>query len=281
MTTLQPSEPGVVRRSDLIRDATRRRLLTHAEELRLAKRIERGDLTAKAEMIECNLGLVSALARTHGGRGVAFEDLFQEGTLGLVRAVEKFDHRHSLKFSTYAVWWIRRSLINAIGASRTIRVPAGAGRQLAAIDRAEYELRLAGRTPPSVDAIAAHAGLQPRSVVALQQSARVTASLDELVGEAGTRLGDLIADRDAVEASEQAAQLDSERQVWRMLRVLPERHRQVLLRRYGLLGDEAETHQQVALALGVGEERSRQLEREALHWLRELGGGRQSESLAG
>ena len=281
MTTLQQSAAGAVRHSDLTRDASRRRLLTHAEELLLAQRIERGDLAAKTQMIECNLRLVFAVARTYGGRGVAFEDLVQEGTLGLVRAVEKFDHRRSLKFSSYAVWWIRRSLMNAIGASRTIRVPAGAVRQLAAIDRAESDLRRAARTPPSVEAIAARAGLQPRSVLALQQSARVTASLDELVGEGGTPLGDLIADRDAVDASEQATELESEQQLWRMLRVLPERHRQVLLRRYGLPGDEAETHDQIARALGVGEERSRQLEREALHWLRELGGGRQSESLAG
>jgi RNA polymerase primary sigma factor len=281
MTPLRQSDAGGGRHSDLTRDATRRGLLTHAEELLLAKRIERGDLAAKTQMIECNLRLVFALARTYGGRGVAFEDLVQEGTLGLVRAVEKFDHRRSLKFSTYALWWIRRSLMNAIGASRTIRVPAGAGRQLAAIDRAASELRRAARTPPSVEAIAARTGLQPRSVVALQQSARVTASLDELVGDEGTPLGELIADRDAVDASEEAARLESEQQVWRMLRVLPERHRQVLLRRYGLLGDEAETHQQIALGLGVGEDRSRQLEREALHWLRELGGGRQCESLAG
>jgi RNA polymerase primary sigma factor len=279
--TTQGSDAGAARQSDLTRDANRRRLLTHAEELLLAKRIERGDVAAKTQMIECNLRLVFAVARAYAGRGVGFEDLVQEGTLGLVRAVEKFDHRRSLKFSTYAVWWIRRSLFNAIGASRTIRVPAGAGRQLAAIDRAEYELRRAGRTSPSVEAIAAHAGLQRRSVVALQQSARVTASLDELVGDEATPLGDLIADRGAVDASEHAARRESERQVWRMLRLLPERHRRVVLRRYGLLGDEGETHQEIALALGVSEERSRQLEREALHWLRELGGGRQSESLAG
>jgi RNA polymerase primary sigma factor len=109
----------------------RRRLLTSAEEIRLAKRIERGDLHAKDEMVERNLPLVVSVARRYRGRGVPFDDLVQEGTVGLVRAVELFDHRRGLRFSTYADWWIRRSVMNALGGARTIRIPAAAGRRLA------------------------------------------------------------------------------------------------------------------------------------------------------
>src|SRR3954451_8536713 len=111
-------------------DATDERLLTAAEEIQLAKRIERGDLTAKRAMIERNLRLVYWLAERYRGRGAPYDDLVQEGTVGLVRAVEKFDHRRGLKFSTYAVWWIRRSLANAVLDARTIRVPADASYRL-------------------------------------------------------------------------------------------------------------------------------------------------------
>src|SRR3954468_6219008 len=119
-------------------------LLTAADEVRLARRIEQGDMAAKDEMIVRNLRLVHALASRYRGRGVPVEDLVQEGTLGLMRAVERFDHRRGLKFSTYAVWWIRRSLSDAVGDARAIRVPAAARRQLAAMQRAEAELRHAG-----------------------------------------------------------------------------------------------------------------------------------------
>src|SRR3954453_2362526 len=128
----------------LRRQAARRPVLTAAEEVRLAKLIERGDLGAKEEMIERNLRLVFALARPYRGRGVSYDDLVQEGTVGLIRAVEKFDHRRGHKFSTYAVWWIRRSLPTAIRGARTIRIPASAGQQLGAIGRAEAELRRNG-----------------------------------------------------------------------------------------------------------------------------------------
>src|SRR3954447_11355274 len=119
-------------------------LLTAADEVRLARRIEQGDMAAKDEMIVRNLRLVHALAARYRGRGVPIEDLVQEGTLGLMRAVERFDHRRGLKFSTYAVWWIRRSVSDAAAAGRPIRIPAGAQRQLAAIQRAEADLRQAG-----------------------------------------------------------------------------------------------------------------------------------------
>ena len=124
------------------------RLLTGAEEIELAKRIERGDLAAKREMIERNLRLVHSLAQSYRGRGAAYDDLVQEATVGLVRAVEKFDHRHGGKFSTYAVWWIRRSLADAVIDARTIKIPSNASTRVAAVRRAERELeRLAAGSP--------------------------------------------------------------------------------------------------------------------------------------
>jgi RNA polymerase primary sigma factor len=262
------------------RDRHTRRVLTAVEEIRLAKRIEHGDMDAKHEMIERNLGLVHATARSYAGRGVSYDDLVQEGTVGLVRAVEKFDYHRGFKFSTYAVFWIRRSMTRAVSAERAIRIPESAAHQLAAIRGAEDELRRELSTPATDAAIAARTGLGPRTVTALRAAAQVTRSLDESVGDDGTPLAELVADSRAVDASEQVDQDESQRQVWRMLSALPPRHRQVILARYGLDGTEAQTHSEIAKGLGVGEERSRQLEREALHRLREMGGGRELGALA-
>jgi RNA polymerase primary sigma factor len=250
------------------------RLLTAAEEIRLAKRIERGDLAAKREMIERNRRLVLSIAQRYRGRGAPFDDLVQEGTIGLVRAVEKFDHRRGLKFSTYAVWWIRRSLANAVVDARTIRIPSNASDRLAAIHRAERELERLAPGSPSTEAIAERTGFSVRRVRVLREAASVTASLDEPVGEDGSALGELIADRQAVDPWRHADERDTHRQLWSVVGTLPDRHREVLLRRYGLRGEEPETHAEIGARIGVGEERSRQLEREALHRLRSLGDGR-------
>jgi RNA polymerase primary sigma factor len=250
------------------------RLLTAAEEIQLVKRIERGDLAAKREMIERNLRLVYSLAQRYRGRGAPYDDLVQEGTIGLVRAVEKFDHRRGLKFSTYAVWWIRRSLADAVVDARTIRIPSNASDRLAAVRRAERELERLARGSPSTEAIAERTGFSVRCVQALREAASVTASLDEPVGEDGSALGDLIADRQAVDPWRHTDERETYRQLWSMVGMLPDRHREVLLRRYGLRGKKPETHAEIGARLGVGEERSRQLEREALHRLRSLGDGR-------
>ena len=250
------------------------RLLTAAEEIQLAKRIERGDLAAKREMIERNLRLVHSLAQRYRGRGAAYDDLVQEGTIGLVRAVERFDHRRGLKFSTYAVWWIRRSLADAVIDARTIRIPSNASDRLAAIQRAERELEQLPPGGQSAEAIAERTGFSVRRVQALREAAFVTASLDEPVGENGSTLGDLIADSEAVDPWRHTDERETHRQLWSMVSMLPKRHREVLLRRYGLRGEEPETHAEIGARLGVGEERSRQLEREALHRLRSLGDGR-------
>jgi len=244
-------------------------LLTAADEIGLAQRIEQGDAAATDEMIVRNLRLVRALAARYSGRGVPFEDLVQEGTIGLMRAVEKFDHRRGLKFSTYAVWWIRRSLLDAIGEARTIRIPAAAARQMAAVRATDAELRRSGDAPTD-EAIAQRAGISQATVSVLRAAPHVSASLDQPVDDGSVALGELIAD-DAPDAVSLAEQAETRRQLWAVLRLLPERHRQVLARRYGLLGDRAQTHNEIGAWLGVSDERSRQLEREALHRLRELG----------
>jgi RNA polymerase primary sigma factor len=209
-------------------------LLSAADEIRLARRIEQGDMAAKDEMVVRNLRLVHALAARYTGHGAAYDDLVQEGTIGLIRAVEKFDHRRGLKFSTYAVWWIRRSLMDALSDARTIRIPRAAQRRMSVLPR-------------------------------------VTASLDQPVAHDLALLGELIADETTPDVGRQAEQHETRRQLFAALALLPERHRQVVVRRHGLVADCVQTHKQIGASLGIGEERSRQIERQALHRLRELG----------
>ena len=183
----------------------------------LARQIERGDLKAKERMIQSNLGLVRAIARTYRGGSAPFADLVQEGTIGLVRAVERFDHRRGVKFSTYAAWWIRRSMLDAIASSNVIRIPAKANQQLAAVHRAEAELERIGRRGASDAEIAARTDLSETTVRSLRAAARVTASLDEPVAEESTPLGDLIGDERAVGPPEEAIAHENHDEVRAML----------------------------------------------------------------
>ena len=187
---------------------------------------------AERRMVERNLGLVHSVARSYSSSGVPLADLVQEGTIGLMRAVERFDPDRGVKFSTYAMFWIRRSVLDAIGASKLIRIPPKARRQ------------------PDVP--------------------RVTDSLDEPVGEDASALADLIADPRAADPSETAIEHERRDEVSAMLRLLPERHRDVVVRRYGLDGADIESHSEIGRSLGVGEQRSRQLERESLNRLRSM-----------
>jgi len=245
----------------------RARLLTAADETRLARRIERGDLTAKDQLVTANLGLVHALARRYRGRGAPFEDLVQEGSVGLIRAAEGFDHRRGFRFSTYAAWWIRRSMRNAIVSSKMIRIPAPAHRELAAMLRAEEQL---GPGPASDAEIAGLSQLSERTVRSLRSAAQVVASLDAPVGDAATPLGELVADARAVDPSAIAIAHEEHDGVAALLLLLPKRHREVLTRRYGLDGNRVESHDEIGRKLGVSEERSRQIERESLHRLRSI-----------
>jgi len=230
-------------------------------------------LKANEEMIKSNLGLVYAVARTYRGRGVPFEDLVQEGTIGLVSAVERFDHHRGVKFSTYAVWWIRRAILDAMASSQVIRMPAKARQQLAAVRRAEAELERLGRRSASDEAIAQRTELSATTVRSLRTAARVTASLELAVGEDTTSLGDLIGDERAVDPPAEAIAHESRDEVRTMLRLLPKRHREVITRRYGMNDGRAQSHEEIGEWLAVGAERSRQLEREALHRLRSIAAG--------
>ena len=254
----------------LLRRAMSGPLLSAADEVRLAIQIEQGDQAAKQRMIESNLRLVVSLARTYRGRGVPMADLVQEGTIGLIQAVERFDHRRGVKFSTYAASWIHGSLRDAVGAAPLIRIPPRATRQLAAVRRAEEELRHSTLGAPSIAAVADRTELSVESVRSLQQAARVTASLDEPVDEEDTPLGELMADEHAADPSERVVACEESGRVRRMLRLLPQRHRDVVVRRYGLGLQAPQSHRQIGACLGVGEERSRQLEREALNRLRTI-----------
>jgi RNA polymerase primary sigma factor len=246
------------------------RLLSATDEVALARRIERGDREARERMIESNLRLVHAIARMHRNSSVPYADLVQEGTIGLVRAVERFDHRRGLRFSTYGVWWIRRSILDAIASTELIRLPDKANRQLAAVRRAEEELGRVRRRRPTDAQIAAHTQLSVTTVRSLRGAARVTVSLDQPVGEGATPFGELIADERAIDPSDDAIARENRFEVSAMLRLLPERHREVLVRRYGLNDSRAQNHEEIGEWLGVSQERSRQIEREALHRLRSI-----------
>ena len=241
-----------------------------AEERALAQRIERGDAGAKQEMIESNLRLVLAVARSYRGTSVPFADLVQEGTIGLIRAVDRFDYRRGVKFSTYAVWWIRRALRDAIASSHVIRIPPKARQQLAAVRHAEAELERIGPGYASDAQIAKHTGLGLASVRSVRAAARVIASLDEPVGEDMLPLYELVADERVAEPLQTTIAAEDRRRLCALLLMLPNRHRDVLTRRYGLNGGAIESHATIGERLGVGEERSRQLEREALHRLRSI-----------
>jgi RNA polymerase primary sigma factor len=246
----------------------KRKLLSRSDEVMLARRIARGDLRAKQRMVESNLGLVHAVARRFQGSGVPLDDLVQEGTIGLTRAVELFDPGRGVKLSTYAASWIRRAIRDAIADSKVIRIPAKANQQLAAVRRAEAELKRLGPGRTSDAEVALLTKLSVATVRSLRAAAQVTASLDQPVGGGTTPLADLVVDPESVDPAEAAIAHEQRERVWAMLRLLPARHRDVLVRRYGLIGGRVQTHMEIGRALGVGEERIRQLERESLHRLR-------------
>ncbi len=227
-------------------------------------------MTARDRMIEANLWLVVAVARGHRGRGVPFADLVQEGTIGLIEAADRFDHRPGVKFSTYAQWWVRRAVLQAVASAPIIRIPAKANRQLAAVRNAEAALTRHGQGAASSAAIAERTGLSATTVQSLRMAARVTASLDEPVGEDGSLLGDLVSDERDVDPLRRAIDVEDHRAVSMMLRLLPQRHREVLARRYGLDQAGAQSHWQIGASLGIGAQRSRQIEYAALHRLRTI-----------
>jgi RNA polymerase primary sigma factor len=255
-----------------LKDIGKVRLLTAQEEVDLAKRIERGDLDAKQKMVESNLRLVVSIAKNYRNQGLPFLDLIQEGTLGLVRAAEKFDYRKGFKFSTYATWWIRQAIARALAdKARTIRIPVHVVEKLNKIGRAERKLVTELGREPTADEIAEVTGIDPEEVDSIKRSAQAPVSLEKPVGdEEESEFGQFIADERAESPYERAAEILTKEALREALENLSYRERRVLELRYGLGGEHPRTLDEVGRTFNVTRERIRQIENQSLKKLQSL-----------
>ena len=268
----EPAEVSTDTLQLFLKDIGKVPLLTAAQEVELAKRIERGDHSAKQAMVEANLRLVVSIAKRYRNQGLPFLDLIQEGTIGLVRAAEKFDHRKGFKFSTYATWWIRQAVARALAdKARTIRMPVHVVEKLNKIVRSERKLRAElGREPTTVE-IAADLDLTLDEVEHIRRSAQTPVSLEKPVGdEEESEFGHFLTDESAP-LPEEAAEVTMRKEALRaILGTLSQRERRVLELRYGLDGEQPKTLDEVGRTFNVTRERIRQIENQCLKKLRAL-----------
>ncbi len=255
-----------------LKDIGKARLLTAEEEVDLAKRIWRGDQDAKQKMVETNLRLVVSIAKNYRHQGVPFLDLIQEGTIGLVRAAEKFDHRKGFKFSTYATWWIRQAIARSLAdKSRTIRIPVHIVEKVNIIGRAERGLVTALGREPTLEEIAELTGIDAEEIESIKRSAQAPISLEKPVGdEADSEFGQFIADEHAESPYDRAAEILTKEALREALENLSYRERRVLELRYGLDGERPRTLEEVGRTFNVTRERIRQIENHSLKKLQIL-----------